>query len=91
MQVGFIGLGIMGQPMAGHLRPPAMSSSLRDSTHGAGGTARQGRDGLRYRQGGRREAEVVIIMVPDTPDVEAYCSARTASPRALSAARSSST
>jgi 2-hydroxy-3-oxopropionate reductase len=70
MKVGFIGLGIMGRPMAGHLikgghelflhsRSGAPSELLE-----AGGVAcRSG------REVGER-ADVVITMVPDTPDVE---------------------
>jgi 2-hydroxy-3-oxopropionate reductase len=68
--VGFIGLGIMGSPMAGHLIkgghrvflhsrrgvPPALTD--------AGGIARaNGKDVA-------EKSDVVITMVPDTPDVE---------------------
>jgi len=68
--VGFIGLGIMGAPMAGHLikgghkvflhTHHAVPSSLTD----AGGIAcASGKDVA-------QKADIVITMVPDTPDVE---------------------
>lgn len=71
MKVGFIGLGIMGRPMAANLAKGGHElflftrSGVPDELTGSGGTAR----------GSAREvaeaAEVVITMVPDTPDVEA--------------------
>ena len=71
MKIGFIGLGIMGAPMAGHLL--AAGHQLAVNTIGpvpeaivsAGATVcPSGRDVA-------RAADVVIVMVPDTPDVEA--------------------
>ncbi len=70
--IAFIGLGIMGAPMAGH---------LIDAGHDVIGhnLSRPAVDALVAR-GGRaatdtadavREADVVITMVPDSPDVEA--------------------
>ncbi len=70
MRVGFIGLGIMGTPMALHLLnaghqlfvhtrsqlPAAVAASAAVPCASAADVARQ--------------AEVVFIMVPDTPDVE---------------------
>lgn len=70
MKVGFIGLGIMGKPMAinlakgGHELYAHSRSGVPEEVAGAGATA----------CGSAREvaerAEVVITMVPDTPDVE---------------------
>jgi 2-hydroxy-3-oxopropionate reductase len=70
MNVGFIGLGIMGAPMAGHLL--AAGHKLFVNTRGKCPAA--------LTQGGAticeapaavaKNSEVVIIMVPDTPDVE---------------------
>jgi 2-hydroxy-3-oxopropionate reductase len=70
-RVGFIGLGIMGSPMAvnlakagfdvvGYSRRPESAGSLV----AAGGTAASD-------IAGAAEAEVVILMLPDSPDVEA--------------------
>jgi 3-hydroxyisobutyrate dehydrogenase len=70
MRVGFIGLGIMGTPMALHLLnaghqlfvhtrgqlPQAVAASVAVPCASAADVARQ--------------AEVVFLMVPDTPDVE---------------------
>ncbi|GAA4431861.1 2-hydroxy-3-oxopropionate reductase [Georgenia halophila] len=70
MQIGFIGLGVMGRPMAHNLidaghalrlhRVKEISQPLVD----AGGTP--GASPREVTQG----ADVVILMVPDTPDVE---------------------
>jgi 2-hydroxy-3-oxopropionate reductase len=71
MKIGFIGLGVMGRPMAGHLlaaghdlfvhRVKAESQHLVDGGATACSSAAEV----------AREADVVILMVPDTPDVEA--------------------
>ncbi|QNM98389.1 2-hydroxy-3-oxopropionate reductase [Chitinimonas koreensis] len=69
--VGFIGLGIMGTPMAGHLIAGGhtlyahtigeVPQSLRDAGAIACASARDV----------ARQAEIVIVMVPDTPNVAA--------------------
>jgi 2-hydroxy-3-oxopropionate reductase len=69
-KIGFIGLGIMGGPMAGHLLaaghqlfvhtrgkvPPALADSAATQCVSARGVAER--------------ADVIFLMVPDTPDVE---------------------
>lgn len=69
MKVGFIGLGIMGKPMAGH---------LIDGDHELFLHTRSGVPGELLEKGGTECAsprevaeasEVIITMVPDTPDV----------------------
>jgi 2-hydroxy-3-oxopropionate reductase len=70
MKIGFIGLGVMGRPMAGHLidaghtltlnRVKPVSQDLVDK----GGTAAETPKAV------AEAADVVILMVPDTPDVE---------------------
>ena len=68
--IGFIGLGIMGTPMAGHLIQGGHTlflhsrSGVPQSLLDAGGRA------CRNPQETARNADVVIAMVPDTPDVE---------------------
>lgn len=71
LKIGFIGLGIMGAPMAGHLikaghqlfvytlgkMPEAVSGSSATQCMSARGVAER--------------ADIIFIMVPDTPDVEA--------------------
>ncbi|ARP80460.1 2-hydroxy-3-oxopropionate reductase [Bordetella genomosp. 8] len=68
-KVGFIGLGIMGTPMAGHLAdaghtlfvhtrsqvPPGVRDKAKVCTSGTDVT---------------RNADVIFLMLPDTPDVE---------------------
>lgn len=70
-KIGFIGLGIMGNPMAGHLMKAGHSLVVYDIVPAAA-------DAL-VQQGAARGAspkevagqvEVVISMVPDSPDVE---------------------
>ncbi|GJE02576.1 2-hydroxy-3-oxopropionate reductase [Methylobacterium isbiliense] len=71
MQVGFIGLGIMGAPMAGHLIAGGHSLFLKsrravpEALLAAGGTACASAAEVAER------SEVVVLMLPDTPDVEA--------------------
>jgi 2-hydroxy-3-oxopropionate reductase len=70
MNIGFIGLGVMGRPMAGHLidaghklhlhRVKEVSQFLVDK----GGTA------MPSARAVAEAAEVIILIVPDTPDVE---------------------
>jgi len=69
MQIGFIGLGIMGLPMAGHLKAAGHSiivperASLTAESRAAFTVAADA-------TAVARAAEVIILMVPDTPDVE---------------------
>jgi 2-hydroxy-3-oxopropionate reductase len=68
--VGFVGLGIMGAPMAGHLQ--AGGHQLFVLTHGkvpeglVAGGAKVCANGKEVAQ----SADIIITMVPDTPDVE---------------------
>ncbi|TXC65561.1 2-hydroxy-3-oxopropionate reductase [Piscinibacter aquaticus] len=70
MKIGFIGLGIMGAPMAGHLRAAghelfvATRSKLPQALLDAGAVACASPKDVAER------ADVIITMVPDTPDVE---------------------
>jgi 2-hydroxy-3-oxopropionate reductase len=71
MKLGFIGLGIMGTPMAGHLRAAGHElyittrSKLPQALLDAGAVAcASGKEVA-------EAAEVIFTMVPDTPDVEA--------------------
>ncbi len=71
MNIGFIGLGIMGRPMAGQLQKGGHTLFLHDigklpeELLGAGAKAcTSGKEVA-------SKADVVITMVPDTPDVEA--------------------
>ncbi len=70
MNVGFIGLGIMGAPMAGHLL--AAGHTLYVHTHGAVPEAIAKAGAVNCANGAEvaRKSEIIIVMVPDTPDVE---------------------
>ena len=70
MKIGFIGIGIMGAPMAGHLldgghelvayNRSAISQVLIDKGAIVVSSAKEAAE----------SGDVIIIMVPDTPDVE---------------------
>ncbi|MFD2191414.1 2-hydroxy-3-oxopropionate reductase [Pistricoccus aurantiacus] len=70
-KIGFIGLGIMGRPMAGHLldaghelvtvkRDKPLDQALAD----------KGMQELADPKAVAEQSEIIITMVPDTPDVE---------------------
>ena len=71
MKIGFIGLGIMGTPMALHLAAAGHElfvhtrSTLPEVIVAAAAVA------CESGQAVARQAEVIFMMVPDTPDVEA--------------------
>lgn len=71
MKVGFVGLGIMGTPMAGHLIDAGHELYLHDIKPVAAELT--GKGGIACTSGTEvaRNAEVVVIMVPDTPHVGA--------------------
>ncbi|WP_426434805.1 2-hydroxy-3-oxopropionate reductase [Bradyrhizobium genosp. P] len=71
IDIGFIGLGTMGRPMAAHLQAAGHRLFLHDVAPvapellaGGGVACQSGREVA-------QEADAVIIMVPDTPHVEA--------------------
>lgn len=70
MKIGFIGLGIMGRPMALNLKKAGHDlivperASLKDDI-------RQAAEVVGDARAVAAKAEVLILMVPDTPDVEA--------------------
>ncbi|OGA80746.1 MAG: 2-hydroxy-3-oxopropionate reductase, partial [Betaproteobacteria bacterium RIFCSPLOWO2_12_FULL_66_14] len=69
-KLGFIGLGIMGKPMAGHL----VAAGHEVWLHSRSGVPKEltdhgGRACASAREVAHR-ADVTILMVPDTPDVE---------------------
>ena len=70
-QVGFIGLGIMGRPMAGHLMKAGHKlatvkhkKAVPEEIVGAGAVVCASAKEV------AEKSEVIILMVPDTPDVE---------------------
>ena len=71
MKVGFIGLGIMGRPMAGHLQKVGHELFLRDTGRLPEDLLQAGAVACTSGKEVAQRAEVVIVMVPDTPHVEA--------------------
>lgn len=70
LKIGFIGLGIMGAPMAGHLLKAGHTlyihsrSKLPDELVEGGATV------CVNAQGVAKRADIIFLMLPDTPDVE---------------------
>src|SRR3954470_19178408 len=71
MKVGFIGLGIMGRPMAGHLAKAGHELYVHDLNPAPQDLLDQGAKDCRSGREVAEQAEVIITMVPDTPHVEA--------------------
>jgi 2-hydroxy-3-oxopropionate reductase len=74
-KVGFIGLGIMGRPMAGHLIDAGHELSLFSRSGPPAELASRGKLCKSAREVAEN-ADVIILMVPDTPDVEAVLFAK---------------
>ncbi len=68
--IGFIGLGIMGTPMAGHLIKGGHTLFLHSRSGVPAALLEAGGRACASAQEVARNADVVITMVPDTPDVE---------------------
>ncbi len=87
LKLGFIGLGIMGTPMAGHLRTAGhelfvttrskLPQALLDAGAVACASAREV----------AQKADIIFTMVPDTPDVEAVLFGETGVASGLSAGK----
>jgi 2-hydroxy-3-oxopropionate reductase len=70
MNLGFIGLGIMGRPMAGHLMAAGHKLFLNTRSGVPQEMVEKGGVACRSHREVAEKAEIVFIMVPDTPDVE---------------------
>ena len=71
IDIGFIGLGTMGRPMAGHLQAAGHRLFLHDVVPIASELVADGGVVCKSGKEVAEKADVVIIMVPDTPHVEA--------------------
>ena len=69
-KLGFVGLGIMGNPMAGHLIAAGHEVALYSRSGVPQELKEKGGKPCKSPQEVARAAEVVFLMVPDTPDVE---------------------
>ncbi|HQU02730.1 MAG TPA: NAD(P)-binding domain-containing protein, partial [Acetobacteraceae bacterium] len=70
-KIGFIGLGIMGCPMAGHLLAGGHDLFVLSSSAKAADLISAGARGCADAAALAQAADIIITMVPDTPDVEA--------------------
>ncbi len=70
MKVGFIGLGIMGRPMAGRLLDGGHELYLHSHKPAPKELVDKGGHDCRTSKEVAARSDVIIIMVPDTPDVE---------------------
>src|SRR5450830_1602654 len=70
-KVGFIGLGIMGSPMAENLQKGGHKLYLHDRKNPPAALVEGGATVCTTGAEVAKRADVIIIMVPDTPHVEA--------------------
>jgi len=70
MKLGFIGLGIMGTPMAGHLRAAGHELFVTTRSKVPAALLEAGAVACANAADVARQADVIFTMVPDTPDVE---------------------
>jgi len=68
-KIGFIGLGIMGAPMAGHLMKAGHQLFVNTVGKVPAEIAESGATICTNGRGVAERADIVIVMVPDTPDV----------------------
>ncbi|MHC6083149.1 2-hydroxy-3-oxopropionate reductase [Ralstonia solanacearum] len=71
LNLGFIGLGIMGAPMAGHLRAAGHTLFVHDVNPAPVALVEAGVTVCTSAEEVAKRADIVFIMVPDTPHVEA--------------------
>ena len=71
MEIGFIGLGVMGRPMAGHLIAAGHTLHLHRIKDVSRFLLDEGGVEAPSAEAVAQAAEVIILMLPDTPDVEA--------------------
>jgi 2-hydroxy-3-oxopropionate reductase len=76
-RLGFIGLGVMGRPMAGHLVAAGYDVTVHNRSRGAvDALVRSGAVAQESPAAVARRSTVVITMLPDTADVEAVLTSR---------------
>ncbi len=70
LKIGFIGLGIMGSPMAGHLLHAGHTLYIHSRSKLPGELVEGGATVCANAQEVAQRADIVFLMLPDTPDVE---------------------
>src|ERR1700754_3774128 len=68
--IGFIGLGIMGKPMASHLLQAGYALSVLKKNKAAAELVEAGAKSFGTPAEVAANADIVITMLPDSPDVE---------------------
>ncbi|RZU01062.1 2-hydroxy-3-oxopropionate reductase [Rivibacter subsaxonicus] len=71
MKLGFIGLGIMGAPMCGHLIKAGHQLFVHSRSQLPAAITEAGATACASNQAVAEAADIIFTMVPDTPDVEA--------------------
>jgi 2-hydroxy-3-oxopropionate reductase len=70
MNLGFIGLGLMGRPMAGHLIDAGHTLHLHRVKDASQFLVDKGGKAMASGRAVAEASEIVVVIVPDTPDVE---------------------
>ncbi len=70
MKIGFIGIGIMGRPMTEHLLDAGHEVAVNNRSPISQELLDKGAQVVSSAKEAAERGEVIIIMVPDTPDVE---------------------
>ncbi|HEX7892508.1 MAG TPA: 2-hydroxy-3-oxopropionate reductase [Ramlibacter sp.] len=70
LKIGFIGLGVMGAPMAGHLLAAGHELFVQTRSKVPQPLVDGGAEVCANARGVAERAEIVFLMLPDTPDVE---------------------
>lgn len=70
LKIGFIGLGVMGAPMAGHLLQAGHVLFVHTLGAVPPALAEGGATVCVHARGVAERADIIFVMVPDTPDVE---------------------
>ena len=71
MKIGFVGLGLMGRPMARHLLSAGHELFLHRVKPASRGLVEAGGTAMDSARAVAEASDVIILMLPDTPDVEA--------------------
>ncbi len=70
-KIGFIGLGIMGKPMALNLIKAGYSLVVSDQNKASGELVEAGAESLSGNKAIAQQCDIIITMLPDSPEVEA--------------------
>ena len=70
LKLGFIGLGIMGAPMAGHLLKAGHTLFVNTRSQVPADLLAAGATNCSSAQDVAKRADIIFLMLPDTPDVE---------------------